>query len=88
MSFNYYTILLLKVNEMGTLAHQNQDLMAKYSALSRNLALFLKRFVYTEQKKKIIETKRENITAIKERLTQIKASMNLYSQIDAAVSSG
>jgi len=73
---------------MSNLQHQNQELRGSYALLSRNLALFLKRYVYTEQKKKLIETKKENLAIVKERVAQIKASMTLYKQIDTAVTSG
>ena len=73
---------------MSNLQHQNQELRESYALLSRNLALFLKRYVYTEQKKKLIGTKKENLAIVKERVAQIKASMTLYKQIDTAVTSG
>lgn len=88
VSFNYYSILLLKVNEMSYLQEQNQQLNGKYAELSKNLVMFLKRYVYTQERKNQIQTKQQNLAVIKERVVQIKNTMNLYEQIDTAVSQG
>jgi hypothetical protein len=88
MSYNYYNIMLLKAQDMISLQKSNDNIRGKYNELSSNLSMFLKRHLYSEQKKQEIETKTKNLKMVKDRMTQIKSSVELFDQISVAVSAG
>lgn len=73
---------------MVHLQKNNDEIRVKYQELSSNLSMFLKRHLYSEQKKQEIDTRTANLESLKQRLAKVKSSVELFEQISRAVDSG